>query len=256
MSMQRNIEGKLALVTGGARRVGRGVALGLAQAGMDVAITFKRSADEARELTAAIESMGRRSFALEVDMTQAGAADYIVAEMSRRFDRLDALVNNASTFHATPLGSISAEQYDRDMSVNARTPLLLIQGFADRLAAHFSPEDPSSSGRVVNFIDIHVLGEPLKSFVSYNASKAALMEITASCALELAPAVTVNAIAPGVVAWTESYGQKMRTEYMKRVPLARAGTPEDAAAATLFLIADAHYCTGQVLRLDGGRLLT
>jgi len=108
----------------------------------------------------------------------------------------------------------------------------------------------------VNFIDIHVMGEPLRHYAVYNCSKAALMEITATCAIELAPRITVNAIAPGVVAWAESYDEAMRRDYMTRVPLARPGTPEDAAAAVLFLVRDASYCTGQVIRLDGGRFLT
>ena len=109
---------------------------------------------------------------------------------------------------------------------------------------------------MVNFIDIHVMGQPLAGYAAYNASKAALKEITMTCAVELAPKVTVNAIAPGVVAWPDSFAPEQRHKYMKRVPLGRAGTPADAAAAMLYLIRDADYCTGQIIKLDGGRLLT
>jgi pteridine reductase len=105
-------------------------------------------------------------------------------------------------------------------------------------------------------VDIHVMGQTLRSFVAYNASKAALLEITMSCAMELAPAITVNAIAPGVVAWADSYNDEQREQYLRRVPLGRAGTPEDAATAVLFLVRDAHYCTGQIIKLDGGRAMT
>jgi len=256
MNKARVLDGKVALVTGGARRVGRGIALALADAGMNVALTYNHSEHEAYEVAGEIESKGRKALAIKVDLSAADAAGRVISKFEENFGRLDALVNNASTFDATPFGSLTAQKYDFDMAVNARTPLMLIQGFANSLGAHYVSEDPASSGRIVNFIDIHVLGEPLKSHLSYNASKAALMEITASCALELAPAVTVNSVAPGVVAWTESYGPELRSEYMKRVPLARPGTPEDAAAAVLFLIRDAHYCTGQIIRLDGGRSLT
>ncbi|MGQ0658638.1 MAG: SDR family oxidoreductase [Chromatiales bacterium] len=254
--MPRTLAERVALVTGGARRVGRAVALELAHAGMHVAITYNRSRAEAEAVVAAINSLGRRALAVTIDMAESGAAEAIHDSVTEAFGRLDVLINNASTFEPTPFGAVSAPDYDRNQAINARTPLLLIQKFAPMLGAHYDPGDPSSPGRVVNFIDIHVMGEPLKHYVAYNCSKAALMEITATCAVELAPRVTVNAIAPGVVAWAESYSEDMRREYLARVPLARPGTPEDAAAAVLYLVRDAAYCTGQVIRLDGGRSLT
>lgn len=245
-----DLRGKTALVTGGARRVGRAIAIQLADAGMDVAVTFNRSATEADQLVHRLESMGRRAAAIQVDLADPAAADHVHDAFSRRFDRLYALVNNAGTFAPGPIGTIDAREYDHHMAVNARAPLMLIQKFAPMLAAHDTP------GRVVNFIDIHVMGQPLPGYAAYNASKAALHEITMTCAMELAPKVTVNAVAPGVVAWAESYTPEQRERYMKRVPLARPGTPEDAAAAVLFLVRDADYCTGQIIKLDGGRLLT
>jgi pteridine reductase len=247
---------KVALVTGAARRVGRAVALALARAGMDIALTYQRSGREAAATVEAIRALGRRAQAIEVDLSAAGAVDFVASELRNYTDRLDALINNASSFDPTPFGTIDAAHWDRDMAINARAPLLLTQALAPALGAHYDPHDPSSMGRVVNFIDIHVLGEPLLGYASYNASKAALMEMTATCALELAPRITVNAIAPGVVDWAESYGDAIKHEYMKRVPLARAGTPDDAATAVLFFVRDAHYCTGQILKLDGGRSLT
>jgi pteridine reductase len=247
---------KVALVTGGARRVGRAVALKLAEAGMDVAITYYRSREEAAEVVARIEALGRRGLAIAVELAHPEADGVIAAALQARFDRLDALVNNASDFKPTPWGQVTVADYDHYQAINARAPMRLIQRFAPLLAAHYNPRDPDSPGRVVNFIDIHVMGEPLKHYLAYNASKAALMEITATCAIELAPRVTVNAIAPGVVDWAESYSEAEQRAYMTRVPLGRPGTPEDAARAVLFLVRDASYCTGQVIRLDGGRFLT
>ena len=251
-----DLRGKVALVTGGAKRVGRAIALRLAQAGMDVAITCHTSRDEARAVVREIEAMDRRALSIGVDLADPDCASRVFDAFTAHFDRCDALVNNASTFAPTPIGSISIDAVEHNMAVNARAPLMLCQAFAPMLAAHYDAGAPASPGRIVNFIDIHVMGQPLKGYAAYNASKAALMEVTMTLAMELAPKVNVNALAPGVVAWAESYTEQEKRDYMKRVPAARPGTPDDAAAAALFLIRDAHYCTGQIIKLDGGRLLT
>lgn len=244
------LAGKVALVTGGAKRVGRAVALALAEAGMDVAITYRHSASEARQVVRAIERLGRRAAMIPIELAEPDAAEQVFTQFRRHFDSLYALINNASSFDPSPVGRVTPSHYDAHMAVNARAPLMLIQKFAPLLAAHDTP------GRVVNFVDIHVMGQPLKGYIAYNASKAALKEITMTMAMELGPKVTVNAIAPGVVAWAESYTAEQRRLYMKRVPLGRPGTPEDAVRTVLFFVRDANYCTGQIIRLDGGRLLT
>ena len=259
------LAGKVALVTGAARRVGRGIALALADAGMDVAITYKRRAKEAGEVVEQIHRMGREARAIYVDLAEPKADDVVYREFSRQFTRLDALINNASTFSVTPLDSVTVDMFENQMAINARAPLMLIKRFATMLSAHARVDETSAApnrgattnaGRIVNFIDIHVMGQPLKGYTAYNASKAALMEITMTMAMELAPKVTVNAIAPGVVSWPEEYTAEKRELYMTRVPLSRPGTPEDVAAAVMYLVRDADYCTGQIIRLDGGRLLT
>ena len=250
MTTATTLTGRTALVTGGAKRVGRAIALQLAEAGMDVIITYRSSGNEAQQVVQQIEHLGRRAAAIAVDLANADAADHVYDQVTREFDGLYALINNASIFAPGPIGQINAQTYDRHMAVNARAPLMLIQKFAPLLGGHESP------GRVVNFIDIHVMGQPLAGYAAYNASKASLQEITMTCAMELAPKVTVNAVAPGVVAWADSYTEQMRKQYMTRVPLARPGTPQDAAQAVLFLVRDADYCTGQIIKLDGGRLLT
>ena len=247
---------KVALVTGAANRVGRSVALTLAKNGMDIAFTWNKSEKEAKTLAAEIKLMGRQVISIQVDNKNTDAAGIIFNTFNKKFNRLDALINNASSFEPSLMGEISSEKFDHDMTINARVPLLLTQAFASMLAENYSADDPSSTGRVVNFIDTHVLGEPLRDYVSYNASKAALLEITNTCALELAPKITANAIAPGVVAWASFYTEDNKKDYLKRVPLARAGTEEEAAIAVRFLVQDAHYCTGQVIQVDGGRHLT
>ena len=260
-----NLRGKVALITGGARRVGRAIALRLAAQGMDIAITCRSSSAEAQRVVREIRAMGRRAVAIEVDLAQVQAADEVFAAFTQTFDRLDVLVNNASIFDRTPIGAITPAALEGNWAVNARAPILLRQKFAPLLAARAKVDAKTPAhrrsrtknpGRIVNFVDIHVLGQPLKNYLAYNVSKAALLEATMTAAMELAPKITVNAIAPGVVAWAESYTVPQQKRYMRRVPLGRPGTPEDAADAVLFLVRDADYCTGQVIRLDGGRLWT
>lgn len=256
---------KVALITGGAKRVGRAIALTFAQQGMHVAFTYQQSGREATSLIKQIEKLGRRALAIQVDLATPDCDATVFNAFQKTFSRCDALINNASVFDRTPIGDISLQAFEHNMAVNARAPMLLMQRFAPLLAAHAKVDEKreasvrmptKNTGRIVNFIDIHVMGQPLRGYMAYNMSKAALMEATMTAALELAPKITVNAIAPGVVAWAESYTDEQRKKYMQRVPLARPGTPEDAAAAVLYLVRDAEYCTGQIIRLDGGRLYT
>lgn len=251
-------ENKTALITGGAIRVGRAIALTLARdAHMDIAITYRHSEADALSLQRDIKSMGRRCQIIHADFEKSDAPNQVADALLEHFGRVDALINNASVFEPTdPNLGITSESFNQHMIVNARAPLMLIQRLAPHLGEHYREDDPTTMGRVINFIDIHVMGEPLPGYVAYNASKAALQEITMTMAMQLAPRITVNALAPGVVAWADSYTDEMKQKYMTRVPLARPGTPEDAAAAALFLVRDAHYQTAQIIRLDGGRLLT
>lgn len=253
--MNGNASDKVALVTGGAKRVGRAVALRLAAAGMHVAITYHTNKDAALEVVEQIRAMGRDAHAFEADLEQRDVGRSLHRQFEQRFDRLDALVNNAAIFWPCRLWKIDADQYDRFQAVNARGPLLLMQAFAPMLGDGWDEDDSTTTGRVVNFVDIHVMGEPMPGHLPYSASKAALLEITQSAAVELSPRITVNAVAPGVVAWADEFDEKQRKAYLARVPLGRAGTPADAAEAVRFLVCDAHYCTGQVIRVDGGRLL-
>lgn len=256
-AMTNLLAGKIALVTGGAKRVGQAIALRLAHEGMDIALTFHTSAAEARKTAQQIQQMGRHAHTIQADLTQPDAADDIHDQFTQRFGRLDALVNNAACFAPTPIGTITPDDFTRYMAVNAGVPLMLIQKFAPMLGAAFDRDRPATTGRVVNLTDAHITpsGPSHRGHTVYNASKAALLEITRSAAVELAPKVTVNALAPGVVAWSDTISPEQRQRYVERVPLARAGTVDDVAGTALFLIRDAHYCTGQVILLDGGRTL-
>ena len=256
-AMTNPLAGKVALVTGGAKRVGQAIALRLADEGMDIALTFNTSAAEARQTAQQIQQIGRHAHTIQADLTQPDVADSIHDQFTQRFDRLDVLINNAACFGPTPLGTITPGEFQRYMAINAGAPLMLIQKFAPMLAAAFDPDRPATMGRVVNLADAHITasGSSHRGYGAYNASKAALLEITRSVAVELAPKISVNALAPGVVAWSDSISPEQRERYLARVPLARPGTPDDAATAALFLIRDAHYCTGQVIFLDGGRSL-
>ena len=159
------------------------------------------------------------------------------------------LVHNASIFQPTPWGEVTDDAWREHMTINALAPMRLTQRLGDLLGA-------DEGGRVIHFVDIHVMGRPRKDYAAYSASKAALLDLTRTLARELAPRVTVNAIAPGVVAWAEDMSESQREAYLARTPLERAGTPEDAANAVLFLARDADYLTGEVIRVDGGRWLT
>lgn len=255
-TMTTTLTDKVALVTGGAKRVGAAMAMRFAEQGMHIAITYRTSRDEAAQLVAAVESLGRRAIAIEADFADAGAAQQVYDTFTKQFDRLDVLVNNASYYNPSPRGQVTGADFDKHMAINARTPLLLSQLCAPRLATHYVEGDSTTTGRIINFIDIHVMGQPLAGYLAYNCSKAALHEFTKTAAMEFAPQITVNAIAPGVVDWPDDFTDAMKASYLSRVPLARAGTPEDAADAALYLARDARYCTGQIIRLDGGRLLT
>lgn len=249
------VDRPVALVTGGARRVGRAVCLALARAGCDVVLTFNRSGAEAERTAAEVRALGANGRAVKLALEDGDAVvegAHRIAAMSARWD---VLVHNASSYEPSPLAELTAERAMRDFAINALAPLLLSRALAPMLARSPRP----GGGAIVAMADIHAMGEhglPRREFASYAMSKAALVEVVRTLARELAPGVRVNAVAPGVVAWPESgheSDEPAQKEYLKRVPLGRAGTPEDAAEAVRWLALDAHYVTGQVLRLDGGR---
>ncbi|MBC7833966.1 MAG: SDR family oxidoreductase [Phycisphaerales bacterium] len=247
----------VALITGGARRVGRATALELARAGLDLIVTAHRSIGEGESLIREAASLGAATTLIQLDLADSDAVSAAASRLATTLPRLDVLVHNASTYEPSPLDRISAERIARDYRTNALAPLLLSAHLAPLLSRSALP----GGGAIVAMCDIHALGEhglPRPGFASYAMSKAALAEMVRSLARDLAPSVRVNAVAPGVVAWPEHAPESdaaMQKAYLSRVPLARAGTPDDAARAVRWLALDATYITGEIIRLDGGRSL-
>ena len=235
---------KVALITGGARRIGRAVAVHLASVGYDVAVTYHRSAAEAESLVAEVAALGRRCVTIRADLTDLPAAtDRTAREFSSEFGRLNVLVHNASVYEPSGLDA-DLSQLRRFWSVHLEAPLLLTRALAPLLRA--------ARGTVVAMTDAGT-DRPRPTFMAYAASKAGLENLTKSLARDLAPEVTVNAIAPGVVEWADEVSAAEREAYLTRVPLGRAGEARDVAELVAFLATGGRYITGQVIRVDGGR---
>lgn len=239
---------RVALVTGGAKRVGRAIVERLAEDEFDAAFTYLGSQKEAQDLETTLRERGRRCRAIWADLTNPAAAVQEVADaIEREFGRLDVLVNNASIYEPTPLGQLDLELSRQMWAIHVESPMLLCQRLAPLLR--------QSRGHMINMVDL-LAERPWPRYLAYSASKAALLNLTLSLARELAPEVTVNCIAPGVVQWPDDYPQSEREKYLKRVPLGRAGTPEEVAKTVHFLCTSGSYITGQIIRLDGGRSIT
>lgn len=236
------------LITGAARRVGATIARRLHGAGYDLALHYRHSADEMQALQSELEALRPAStLALQADLNDLPATQALVPQALAHYGRLDALVNNASSFYPTPLDQISEAQFADLMATNARAPLFLAQAAAPALRA--------ARGAIVNLVDIYA-ERPLARYLPYCMAKAALVALTYGLARELGPEVRVNAIAPGNILWsTNPEKAESLNTVIERTALKRQGEPEDLAGAALFLLRDAGYVTGQVLRVDGGRWL-
>ncbi len=239
----------VALITGASRRIGAAIARALHAAGYDLALHHRRDDDRMRALIAEMESQRTDStLELRAELADIDALPLLVADTILRFGRLDALVNNASAFFPTPIGEATSQQWDLLFAANARAPFFLSQAAAPHLRV--------THGAIVNLVDVYA-ERPLKNHTLYCMAKAALSMMTLSLAKELGPDVRVNGIAPGAVMWPEGgIDDDLQRSLLAKTALKRAGDPEDVAAAALFLIRDARYTTGEVLRVDGGRSLT
>ena len=238
----------VALITGSARRIGAAIARRLHAQGYDLALHYRGAAAEMQALAAELESARAGSvLTLQADLSEFDRLPELVAKTVGRFGRLDALVNNASTFQPTAVGATTPQQWDALLASNARAPFFLAQAAAPHLKA--------SRGAIVNLADIYA-ERPLAGHTVYCMAKAALLMATQSLALELAPEVRVNAVAPGAILWPEQdHSDAAKRTMLGRTPLARTGTPEEIAEAVRWLLQDATYTTGQVIRVDGGRTL-
>ena len=242
------LAGRCVLVTGGAKRLGAAMARSLHRAGASIVIHCHRSRGMAESLAAELEATRAGSaLVIAADLHDVACLPALVGAAVSRYGRLDVLINNASTFYPTPVGTITLAHFDDLVGTNLRAPLFLSQAAAPALKA--------TQGLIINMVDIHAR-RPLKAHPVYSAAKAGLVMLTKSLARELGPDVRVNGIAPGPVLWPErDLDESLKSEIIAKTALKRGGSPDDVARAALFLAADAPYVTGQVITVDGGRSL-
>ena len=238
----------VALVTGAARRIGAAIARALHRRGLRLAIHYHTSADEARSLVRELERERPGSAAaFGCDLLGSGAPDRLVRDVVGRFGSLDVLVNNASSFYPTPLDTTAEAEWDDLVGTNLKAPFFVTRAAAPFLAAR--------AGSTVNLADIHGRN-PLAGYPVYCAAKAGLIMLTRALALELAPDVRVNAVAPGIVLWHAGADDApTRERAVQAVPLRREGSAEEVADTVAWLALDAAYTTGEVLAVDGGRAI-
>lgn len=242
-----NLDGRWALVTGAAKRIGAVIARTLHDAGANVAIHYHSSAAAADALVAELGARRKESaFAVSADIRKVAELQLMAREvLDRTGDRLDVLVNNASNFYPTPLGTVTEEQWDDLVGSNLKAPLFLAQALLPALR--------KARGVIVNIVDVHAQ-RPLRDHPVYGPAKAGLAMLTRSLAKDLGPEIRVNGVSPGAILWPdEGMSDPLRAAIIKQTALKRSGEPEDIAAAVLFLVRDAPYVTGQIIAVDGGR---
>ncbi len=246
--MEQGMQGKVVLVTGGAKRVGAAICRRLHAAGAQLAVHYRNSAREALALQDELNIARMDSTAIfQADLLDIKALPQLVAEVIVKFGHLDALVNNASSFYATPLVNINEQQWHDLLGTNLKAPLFLAQAAAHELRRRH--------GAIVNIADIHA-ERPLRDHLLYSVAKAGLAALTRALAQEMAPQVRVNAISPGVIMWPEGAAwqdEEQRRKIVAHTLLKREGEPDDIARTVQFLLSDAPYITGQIIAVDGGR---
>jgi len=248
MQTQGPLAGRCVLVTGGAKRLGAAIARRCHEAGANLVVHYHRSRPSADALVTDLNSARAASAVTAcADLNDVACLPGLVAAALDEFGRLDVLVNNASTFYPTPVGTITLSQFDDLVGTNLRAPLFLSQAAAPALRA--------TQGLILNMVDIHGR-RPLKAHPVYSAAKAGLVMLTMSLARELGPEVRVNGIAPGPVLWPErDLDPALKDEIIAKTALKRSGSPDDIARTALYLATEAPYVTGQVITVDGGRSL-
>jgi pteridine reductase len=241
-----SLDNKIVLVTGAARRIGAAIVTRLHAEGARVAIHYRGSADEAETLCDGLNAKRPDSAkTFKGDLLEANYPPQLVDDVTRWGGQLDALVNNASTFYPTPVGTITETEWNDLVGSNFKAPLFLSQAAAPSLRA--------ARGAIVNIVDIH--GQrPLRDHPVYGPAKAALAMLTKALAKDLAPAVRVNGVSPGAILWPEDgMSDATQASILQEVPLGRPGEPDDIATCVLYLLRDAPYVTGQIIAVDGGR---
>ncbi|HUJ80047.1 MAG TPA: SDR family oxidoreductase [Nitrospiria bacterium] len=241
------LDGRIALVTGGAKRVGRAIALALARRGAHVAFTYQTSRQEAQSLVRELTALGGKSLAIKADLRRAADAKGAVRAVVKNYGRIDILVNNAAIYPRTPWAKLDEKAWDEILTTNLRGPFLFAKAAGDRMLKQ-------GGGKIINLADW--AGErPYKDYLPYCVSKAGVIAMTKALALELAPVVQVNAVAPGPVLLPNDISPAGRRAVIAATPLRRIGSPEDVANAVVFLIEGSDFITGALLPVDGGRLI-
>jgi NAD(P)-dependent dehydrogenase (short-subunit alcohol dehydrogenase family) len=235
--------GKAALVTGAAVRVGRSIALALAGEGADVAIHYGRSASEAAATASEVRGLGRRAEIFAADLADADQCRGLVRSVLSAFGRLDVVVHSASNFYRMPLEDTGEQIWDSAMDVNARAGFLIVREAAPSLRQR--------GGRVVLISDLMALHPP-RHYLAHSVSKAAVEGLVRALAIELAPEVSVNGVAPGAVLFPEGTTSEQAARWTAGIPLGRHGSPEDVARTVVFLCSASAFITGQIIRVDGG----
>ena len=242
---EKPLQGRAALVTGAGKRLGRAVALRLAQEGADIAVHYGKSQAEAQELVREIEAMGRKAAPFSAELTDVGAIQKLLDDAAKHFGRLDILINTAANFLEAKFGEITEERWDASLNTNLRAPFFCAQAAASYLAQ-------SGKGAIVNFADLGgIMG--WKEYIPHSISKAGVILMTRVLAKELAPKVRVNAIAPGTITMPGD-PPEWEADFIRTAPLKRSGRPSDIADAVMYLVG-AEFMTGHILVLDGGKSL-
>ncbi len=238
------------MITGGAKRIGAVMASTLHAQGMNILIHYRHSEEAAENLSARLNQQRSHSAAIVyADLNKTEELNNLINKAQQEWGRLDALINNASSFYPTPVGEVNEEQWEDLFASNLKAPFFLAQAAAPLLKQH--------RGCIINIVDIHA-EKPLKNYPVYCMAKAGLVMMTKSLAKELAPDVRVNGIAPGNILWPSEENdlpEHIRQDITQRIALKRQGKPEEIAQAASFLIDSADYVTGHILAVDGGRLL-
>lgn len=248
MSASPSLTGKVALVTGAARRIGAAISRCLHQHGASVAIHYRGSADDANALCDELNSVRPDSaMAVQADLSDAALLPALAQSVADWHGRLDILINNASSFYPTPVGEITEAHWDDIVGSNLKAPLFLSQ--AARQSLH------AARGVIINIVDIHAQ-RPLRDHAVYGCAKAGLAMLTRSLAKDLAPEIRVNGVSPGAIMWPEAgLSESSKASILRQIPAGRAGSAEDIAGCVLYLVRDASYVTGQIIAVDGGRSL-
>ena len=242
------LRGAVALITGGAKRVGRVIALGLARRGSHVAITYRSSAAEAQATVRQIRRLGVRAMAVPAEQTDVAQIRAAVRAVERAFGRIDLLVNSASNFYPTPLGSVTEAQWDDLLNVNLRAALFFAQAVAPGMRHH-------RRGKIINMADVSAFN-PWPTYLPYCVAKGGVVTLTRGLARALAPHVLVNAIAPGPILRPPGLSAAESRRALAKTLVKRWGSPDDIVQTVLYLVEGTDFVTGQVLAVDGGRLLS